>query len=88
MGRSKVTITVDREKLVSVQAITGAASASQAIDLALSQVIRAAQLRRDVEAYSDKPPTAEEISLASSRGGWGGLADDTDWEALYADGGS
>ena len=42
----------------------GGRSVSEVIDVALGRLIRSEQLRRDVEAYSRRPPTAEEIALA------------------------
>jgi hypothetical protein len=84
MAREKATITVDRTKVETVRAFTGARSTSQAIDLALSELIRAEQLRRDVEAYAKVPPTEDDIALALTRPDWDDLADDTDWSALYA----
>ena len=85
MAREKATITVDRAKVQVVQSLTGAKSTSQAIDLALSELIRAERLRRDVEAYTAVPPNPEEIALARSPQNWSDLADDTDWSKLYGD---
>lgn len=83
-GRTKATITLDRAKADEARALVGAGSVSEVIDLALDRLIRAARLRRDITAYRDVPPGEVEDELA-----WladtDGLADDTDWEALYAD---
>jgi uncharacterized membrane protein len=84
MSKEKVTITLDRECVDAVRSLTGAASTSAAIDLALRELIRAERLRRDVLAYTAVPPTDEEIALSrSTTQGWNDLIDDTDWEALY-----
>jgi hypothetical protein len=85
MAREKATITVDRDKLERVRQVTKAASASEAIDVALSELLRVEQLRRDVAAYVAVPPSADEIALASTTPSWSDLADDTDWQALYGD---
>ena len=44
---------------------------------------KAALLHTDIAAYQEEPPTESESDLAML-GDTGGLADDTDWEALYA----
>jgi hypothetical protein len=85
MAREKATITVDRAKLERVRAVTGASSASQAIDLALAEVIRLDRLRKDIAAYRMQPPFEDEIAIAQTRPGWSDLADDTDWNAVYGD---
>ncbi len=77
-------MTVDRAKLEDVRRTTGAASASEAVDIALTQLLRLDRLRRDVAAYAEVPPTLEEIALSAARPDWSALADDTDWDALYA----
>jgi Arc/MetJ family transcription regulator len=83
MPKTKTTLTVDREKLDEAQRLTGARTASAAVDLALSELVRAERLRRDVAAYAAAPPTADEIALARPSIDWSDLQDDTDWEALY-----
>jgi hypothetical protein len=49
----------------------------------LDQLIHAERLRADIAAYQRTPPTQDEVALASF-GDTGGIGDDTDWEALYA----
>ena len=80
MAKEKATITVDREKLSEARAMLGAPSASAAIDIALSELIRRHRLRDDLRAYMEAPPTVEEAALASLPSDWGDLTDDTDWE--------
>ena len=84
MAKEKATITLDRAKAAEARAITGSRSTSEAIDLALDQLIRVGRLRADIAAYRQQPPTESEAELALLAG-TSGLADDTDWEALYAD---
>ncbi|MBO0713482.1 MAG: hypothetical protein J2O39_01855 [Acidimicrobiales bacterium] len=83
MAREKATITVDRSKLDEARAVLGVGSASAAIDVALSEVIRRAQLRRDLEAYRRHAPTNEESAIAEISPPWDDLADDTDWDAEW-----
>jgi len=87
MAREKATITVDRAKLAEARSALGVRSASAAIDIALTEVIRRARLRRDIEAYTNTPQTAEEIAIGEALPDWTELADDTDWGAEWpADG--
>ena len=83
MAREKATITVDRAKLAQARELTGARSASDAIDLALTELINHEQLRRDITLYAARPPAEEEVALASLRIDWSDLADDTDWDSAY-----
>jgi hypothetical protein len=84
MAREKATITLDRAKAAAARALLGVGSTSQVIDVALDQLIHTERLRADIAAYQRTPPTHDEVALASF-GDAGGLGDDTDWEALYAD---
>ena len=83
MAKEKATITVDRAKLDEARAAIGAASASETIDVALSELLRRARRRRDVEAYRETPLTQQESAIAHLPVDWTDLADDTDWEALW-----
>ncbi len=87
MAKEKATITLDRAKAAAAQMMVGARSMSEVIDLALDRLIHTERLRADVAAYRRMPPGETEAGLASL-GDPSGLADDTDWEALYADGSS
>jgi hypothetical protein len=78
---------LDREKAAAARALLGVGSTSEVIDVALDQLIHAERLRADIAAYQRTPPTRGEVALASL-GDTGGLDDDTDWDALYADGAS
>jgi hypothetical protein len=85
VAKEKATITVDRAKLDRVRVLTGASSASQAIDIALSELIRLERVRRDVAAYTRVPLSDGERALAAHGADWSVLADETDWDAVYAD---
>lgn len=86
MAREKATITVDKGKLALARDLTGARSASEAIDLALTALIRRERLRSDIAAYSRQPSAAQEIALNRLPVDWSDLADDTDWDSLYPSG--
>jgi hypothetical protein len=75
MARRRATVTVDRGKLELVRTLTGASSASRAIDVALAAVIRLDRLREDVAAHRVAPWSDEEISLAQVQPWWHDLAD-------------
>ena len=81
MAKEKATITVDREKLSEARTMLGVTSASAAIDVALTELIRRIRLRSDLEAYARTPPTAEEAALGVASPDWDDLADDTDWDS-------
>lgn len=83
MAKDKATITVDREKLAAARAVLGASSASAAIDVALSEVIRRAHIRNDIGAYRRIPPTEDEAALSHAHPDWDDLADETDWDAEW-----
>lgn len=80
MAKSKATITVDREKLDEARALLDAPSASAAIDIALTEIIRRGRRRHDVEAYLSKAPDA---AIGEAVPDWSDLADDTDWDAAW-----
>jgi hypothetical protein len=85
MAKEKATITVDRAKLSEARALLGVSSASAAIDVALTELIRRRRVLNDVNAYARTPPTAEEIALGHVVPDWSDLADDTDWDAEWPD---
>ena len=86
MAKEKATITLDRAKLSEARALLGVSSASAAIDVALSELIRRHRVLNDVKAYTETPPTAEEIALSLASPDWSALADDTDWDAEWPEG--
>jgi putative antitoxin of VapBC-like toxin-antitoxin system len=83
MAKQKATITVDPDKLALARAVLGVSSASAAIDVALSELIRRDRLRRDIEAYRTDPPTGDERALGEADQDWRDLVDDTDWDAEW-----
>lgn len=85
MAKEKATITVDRAKLAEARALLGVSSASAAIDVALSELIRRARLLHDVKAYTRRPTTDQEVALGDVGPDWSDLADDTDWDAEWPD---
>ncbi len=84
MAKEKVTITLDRAKADQARALLAARSTSEVIDLALGRLIDAERLRRDIAAYRRVPSTGPEAAIALLAD-TSGLADETDWEALYAE---
>ncbi len=48
----------------------------------------AERVRRDVAAYIALPPSADEVALARCAPNWSDIADDTDWDVVYGDGGT
>lgn len=84
MPKDTTTVSVHRSKVNEAKALVDARSTSEVNDIALDRLIRSERLRKDITAYRQHPPTEAEIALAvlaDTRG----LADDTDWEALYAE---
>lgn len=84
MAKQKVTITLDRGKADEARLLVGSANTSEVIDIALDRLIRAERLRRDIDAYRRLPPTDTDL-LVALQADTSGLADNTDWEALYDD---
>ncbi len=83
MAKEKATITVDRAKLAEARAVLGVSSASAAIDVALTELLRRRRVLHDVEAYMGTPPTDEEVALGHVCPDGVDLADDTDWDAQW-----
>lgn len=84
MAKRKVTITIDPEKAERARSLTGAATTSGVVDLALDALIRRTQLANDIAAYRSTPTTAEETQIALHSAA-PDLSDDTDWINLYED---
>jgi hypothetical protein len=83
MAKSKATITLDREKLERAAAYVGVRSVSEVIDVALDRLIKAEQLRHDVEAYIKQPLTDEELAVVDMQVELDLGDDDVDYEAIY-----
>ena len=84
MAKQKVTITLDRAKADEARLLTGSANTSEVIDVALGRLIKAERLRRDIDAYRRLPANDTDL-LVALQADTSGLADDTDWDALYGD---
>ena len=87
MAKEKATITLDRAKVETARALVGGRSVSEVIDVALGRLIRSEQLRRDVKAYSRRPPTPDEIDLADLPVPLDLDDDDVDYAAMYGESG-
>lgn len=84
MTKSKVTISVDPQRLDEARALTGS-NTSATIDAALRRLIAFERARQDLAAYRATPQTEEEAAGAGDWADYSDLADDTDWEKLYGD---
>jgi Arc/MetJ family transcription regulator len=85
MAKSKATITLDKETVAEAIRLTGAASSSAAIDLALRELIRHARAANDAALYRALPSTIVERQLAAQSHSWADLRDDVDWDAEFAE---
>lgn len=83
MAKEKATITLDRAKIELARSLIGRRPVSEIIDVALGRLIRNEQLRRDVEVYSRRPPTADEIALAELPVSLDLDDDDVDYDVHY-----
>ncbi len=63
MARDKATITLDRAKVRDAMQLTGNTSMSDAIDVALDELIRVRRLRSDVAVYARLPAEARDVVL-------------------------
>ena len=78
MAKSKVTISVDPERLETARALTGS-NTSATIDAALRQFIASERARHDLAAYREHPPDP----VVGDWADYSALDDDADWEALH-----
>lgn len=85
MVREKATITIDRDVVRLAMELTDRRSMSDVIDLALSRLVHAERLRRDIAAYRGTPSTDAERALARTPVRFDLGDDDVDYDALYAD---
>jgi hypothetical protein len=83
MAKSKATVTLDKEKLEKASAFVGGRSMSEVIDVALDRLIKAEQLRHDVQAYIKQPLTDEELAAVDMQVELDLGDDDVDYEAIY-----
>ena len=81
MAKSKMSVSLDSNKLERAQSFIHAASVSELLDVALARLIDDEQERRHVDGYVRMPVDEHEP--------WAGirrdpvLHDDVDWAALY-----
>lgn len=86
MAKSKVTISVDPERLEAARALTGS-NTSATIDAALRRLIASERARHDLAAYRQNPETDEDTAGGNDWADYSDLADDTDWVKLYEEAG-
>jgi len=76
---------LDRDKADVARSLTGAASVSDVLDLALDRIIHDEQLRNDIAAYRRQPVTDNELALAELHVEFDLGDDDVDYEAIYGE---
>ena len=83
MAREKAKTRLQWRKADLAKSLIRARSISETIDVALDRLIRAAQLRHDVAAYTRVPLTKEELLVADLPVDFDLGDDDIDYDALY-----
>jgi hypothetical protein len=83
MAKSKVTISLDKEKAAKAAAFLGGRNLSQVVDVALERLIQTEQLRHDLAAYAGRPLSDDEMALTGLPVEFDLDDDDVDYEALY-----
>jgi hypothetical protein len=83
MAREKATITLDRDKAAKARLLVGGRTTSEVIDIALERLIRSLELRRDIQAYLDRPATKDELALAELPVEFDLGDDEVDYDAVY-----
>ena len=83
MAREKVTVTLDRGKVEEARELIGGKSMSEVIDAALDRLIRTERLRRDVEIYTRRPQSPNELAVADLAVTLNLDDDEVDYDALY-----
>ncbi|MBA3267072.1 MAG: hypothetical protein H0T70_02295 [Acidimicrobiia bacterium] len=83
MAREKATVTLDRGKLDEARALIGGKSMSEVIDAALDRLIRTERLRRDVEIYTRRPQSPNELAVDDLAVALNLDDDEVDYDALY-----
>ena len=81
MAKSKLSISVDQEKLDRAQALVPTESVSELIDVALQRLIDQERERQHVKGYLRKPASGSVVRLAEVPRQ--PFDDDIDWAALY-----
>jgi hypothetical protein len=83
MARVKATVTLDRAKVATAQALLETKSISETLDVALDRLIRGERLRRDVAAYTREPLGPDELVIADLPAELDLDDADVDYDALY-----
>ena len=83
MAKTKVSVTLDPEKMAQARLLFGTPSLSELIDVALSRLIVDELERRHVAGYVRHPPEAAEDAWGDAERDPSGIADDVDWARLY-----
>lgn len=83
MPKAKLSVTLDRAKLARAQELTGAATVSELLDLAVTRLLTQELERRHVAGYQRQPQGNDDIAWAEVAREQADVADDTDWAGLY-----
>ncbi len=83
MAKDKTSVTLDADKVRRARELVATKSVSELLDLALSRLIEDQLERRHVDGYLRLPPGSDELEWANLPRDGSGVADDTDWAALY-----
>lgn len=83
MPKVKLSVTVDRAKVDRARELTGAATVSELLDVALTRLLAQELERRHVAGYQRKPQGGDDLAWAELVRDPTDIADDTDWAGLY-----
>ncbi len=83
MTKTKISVSLDGNKLSQAQALVTAASVSELLDVALVRLIEDELERRHVDGYERTPVNADLVGWAQLRRV--PLSDDVDWAGLYGE---
>jgi len=83
MAKTKVSVTLDPDKVAQARGLLGAATLSHVLDVALDRLIVDELERRHVAAYVHRPPDEDDDAWANVERDPTEVADDVDWAALY-----
>lgn len=83
MAKEKLSVTLDRAKLVRAQELTGVATVSALLDLAVTRLLTQELERRHIAGYQRHPQGKNDIAWAEIARDPTDIADDTDWAELY-----
>jgi len=83
MAKTKVSVTLDPEKLAQARGLLGAATLSEVLDVALGRLITDELERRHIAGYLRRPLGEDEDAWAAVERDPTDIADDVDWAELY-----